>query len=118
MRPADQRRMAMSRRLLNNHPIKVVPPAVPVEGTPRPLADREHQDLLEHVVARDAQALRDAAIDYVIAKDREIEAQILDLDQDMQDLIDLRLDLVKQRVWLAQQREQLIDEAAAERKGR
>jgi hypothetical protein len=49
-RGTKQRRMAMSRRLLQRR-IRV-PPPTREDGPPRPLTDAEHQGVLEHDVDR------------------------------------------------------------------
>jgi hypothetical protein len=83
----------------------------------RRLSDREQQELLAHDVKQlQSKSLLETALDYIAQKRRELEAQIDQLDRDMQDVIDQRLDLQNQVRFLDEQRQQLLDEAAAERR--
>lgn len=102
-----KRRMNMSRAMLNRPSARRSADDV-VLG--RPLTDREPTTLLQ------------AVFDWIDQKDRELAAQIDEVDRALQvdtidhALTDQRQELTQQRRFLAEQRQQLIDEAAAEGK--
>lgn len=55
--------------------------------------------------------------DEIAKRDADLVDQIEQVDRALWKLTDRRQDLTQQRRWLAEQRQQLIDEAATEHKG-